>query len=131
MGLANLIRAEFARQRKAQHMLKLVYVAGPYTTPDPIVNTRNAILEGQRVYEAGMFPYVPHLTLLWHMVAPQEDVEYWYAFDLNAIDHADVLLRMEGRSTGADREVEYAESVGVPVVYSFGELLAWFDAQPK
>lgn len=107
-------------------MKKFVYVAGPYTTPDPIVNTRNAIIAGQRVYDAGMFPYVPHLTLIWHMVVPQEDVEYWYAFDLNAIDHSDALLRIEGRSTGADREVEYAERAGVPVFFSHEDLLRWF-----
>lgn len=110
-------------------MRLFVYVAGPYTSPDPIINTREAILTGQRLYDAGMFPYVPHLTLLWHMVAPQEDVEYWYAFDLNAIDHADALLRMPGASTGADREVAYAEAQHVPCFTSEPELLEWFSQQ--
>jgi hypothetical protein len=102
-----------------------VYVAGPYTRPDPVRNTHDAIHAGQRVYDAGGFPYVPHLTLLWHAIIPNDDVTYWYDFDLNAIDHADALLRLPGDSTGADNEVNYAEQLGVPVFHDEDVLLDW------
>ncbi len=103
-----------------------VYIAGPYTRPDPVVNVRNAILAGERLYKKGLFPYVPHLSMLWHLVSPHEDIEHWYEFDLNAIDHADALLRLPGDSTGADREVAYAIKIGVPVFYMEDELVEYF-----
>jgi hypothetical protein len=94
----------------------MVYIAGPYTTPDPVINTRNAIDAGMHLYGRGVaVPFIPHLTLFVHMLHPNPDVEFWYEYDLHAVERCDLLLRLPGQSTGADREVEYARSIGVPV----------------
>lgn len=98
-----------------------VYIAAPYTHPDPIVNTRNAILAGEEVSNRGHIPYIPHLNLLWHMVAPHEP-SFWYAYDLCWLPLCDALLRLPGASEGADREVEQAKALGMPVYYSIEEL---------
>ena len=50
----------------------IVYISGPYTGGDTVLNVRHAILMGDRVMDLGHTPIVPHLTLLAHMVAPQE-----------------------------------------------------------
>ncbi|MGI8793389.1 MAG: hypothetical protein ACR2H3_09460 [Acidimicrobiales bacterium] len=45
----------------------LVYIATPYSNPDPEENTHNAILAANELVEAGLVtPHVPHLTHLWH-----------------------------------------------------------------
>lgn len=103
----------------------LVYVAGPYTRPDPVANTREAIITATRLTESGLVTaFVPHLTMLMHLVAPQ-DLDYWYEYDLSVLARADACYRMPGESTGADREVTYAEKVSVPIFTSEDDVLAW------
>jgi hypothetical protein len=102
-----------------------VYVAGPYSHPDPVENTHNALvvadlLEATEVVTA----YVPHTSLLWHLVFPH-DVDFWYDYDIAWLDRCDALLRMPGESTGADDEVTYAHTQEIPVFYSVNALLDW------
>jgi len=105
----------------------MVYVAGPYTNPDPVQNTHDTVLEAGRIIEEGrVTPLVPHLTLLWHLVEPRS-LEFWYAYDLATLARCDAVLRLEGASTGADREVEFAREIGKPVFTSKAELYAWVD----
>jgi len=92
----------------------LIYVAGPYTIPDPVINVRRACEIGELIWTMGGVPLVPHLTIAWHLAHPH-DIEYWYALDLAQIAHCDALYRFPGESTGADREVEEAERLGLPV----------------
>lgn len=45
--------------------LPIVYIAGPYTNPDPVANTHNAIKIADQLYVDGVcVPIIPHLTLL-------------------------------------------------------------------
>lgn len=112
----------------------LVYIAGPYTHPDPVDNTRQAI----HVAEALMIDYdlaviIPHLNLLWHFLQPAP-LEMWHERDLDVVDHCDALIRIGGTSTGADAEVDYAKGRGIrvfsmddPMFHSI--LRAWRDAR--
>jgi nucleoside 2-deoxyribosyltransferase len=96
--------------------LPLVYVAGPYTSPDPVYNTRRAVDAGMKLYELGLAsPLIPHLTMFVHYLHPQTDVEFWYEYDLHAMERCDAVYRLLGKSTGADREVAYANELGIPV----------------
>ena len=107
----------------------LVYIAGPYSNPDPIENTHNAIWWGTRLANSGFCtPIVPHLTMFWHLVDPHP-IEFWYAYDLEVMAHCDIVLRIAGPSTGADAEVKEAERLGIPVVYDTDELFALIDRQ--
>lgn len=97
-------------------MKPLVYVAGPYTSPDPVENTHRAIKVGTALLDAGVVvPYVPHLSLLWHLVTPRP-YETWLAVDLDVIDHCALVARLHGPSSGADGEVRYAHERAVPFV---------------
>ena len=97
-------------------MRPMLYVAGPYTNPDPIVNTHRAARFATAVYELGEWvPLVPHLSLLWHMVTPR-DVDHWYQLDLDQLEHCNAIVRLPGASTGADRELAKAVCWGLHVV---------------
>lgn len=105
-------------------MKTFVYVAGPYTKPDPAINTRNAVLVADELRENGLIPFVPHLTHLWHLISPA-DYEVWLKYDFEWIGKCDALLRMPGESSGADREIGVATALNIPVFYSVKELLEW------
>ena len=99
-----------------------IYVSGPYTKPDPVENTHKAIQVGNRLRDAGHFPFIPHLTLLWHSVTPKP-YDFWMEYDFEWVKACDAVLRMPGESSGADREVALAEQLGIPVFYSEADLL--------
>lgn len=109
--------------------LPLVYVAGPYAHLDPVRNTHATIHAAEGLLESGLVtPYVPHLTLLWHLVAPHDE-EHWYAYDLAVLARCDALVRLVGSSKGADREVQFAHDRGIPVFYRDDALLDWARAR--
>jgi hypothetical protein len=106
----------------------LVYIAGPYTNPDPVLNTRSTLILAAEFYEGGhVVPLVPHLTLLWNLVVPRP-IEFWYAYDLELLRRCDALFRMPGESTGASVEEEEAHRLGLPVFTDREELLSWASA---
>lgn len=98
-----------------------VYLAGPYTIGDPVINVRNMILVAEEVRAKGHLPYIPLLNHLWHLASPHE-YEYWMNMDLEWIKVCDAILRLPGESKGADLETEYARDVGIPVFYTTDQL---------
>ncbi len=96
--------------------MKWLYLAGPYTHPDPVVNTRNTIIAADSIKMCcpAVHPIVPHLSHLWHLVEPH-DLDYWYEYDLELLSRCDGLLRLPGESTGADREVAAAVATAMRV----------------
>ncbi len=101
--------------------MSLIYVAGPYAYPDPVVNTRNAILAAEEIVKKGHTPYIPHLTMAWHLVVPHE-TDFWYEYDLKFLPLCDSLFRISGESKGADREVSLAKNLGMDVYYNLEEI---------
>jgi hypothetical protein len=94
----------------------IVYIAGPYTIPEPIENTRKAIDVWKELQDLGFTAVVPHNTLLLHLVYP-ETPEFWYDYDLQLMYRCDCVLRMDGESYGADEEVRLAKKHGIRVYY--------------
>lgn len=91
-----------------------VYVAGPLTMGDPMLNVRAAVLAGLEILSAGHVPFVPHLNLFAHYLVPQP-YDTWLQADLQWLAACDCLVRLPGHSPGADREVERARVLGMPV----------------
>lgn len=85
-------------------MKPLVYVAGPYTHPDPVLNTHTAVRAAEEIEMLGCYVVIPHLSLLWHAISPAP-VERWYERDLAVMHRCDALVRLPGESAGADAEV--------------------------
>lgn len=85
-------------------MKPLVYIAGPYTHPDPVENTHKAVRAAEQIEALGCDVVIPHLSLLWHAISPAP-IERWYERDLAVMHRCDALVRLPGKSTGADAEV--------------------------
>ena len=99
-----------------------IYIASAYTGGDIAVNVRNVILVADELVKRGYVPYIPHLTHFWHLISPH-DYEFWLEYDNSFIDHwAQGLLRLDNESTGADREVERAQKLGIPIYYSLEDI---------
>jgi hypothetical protein len=105
----------------------LVYVAGPYSKPDPCENTNRAILAANRLLDC-CAPLIPHLSHFWHTVTPKP-YEEWLALDLEYLRRCDVVLRLPGESSGADGEVAFALEHGIPVFHDEPALRAWIEAE--
>lgn len=92
-----------------------VYLAGPYTKPDPVVNTAKAIAFGNFLLDHGYRPFVPHLSMYQHFVQARPWQE-WLDIDFDWIARCDVLIRLPGESAGADAEIKHAIEIGIPVL---------------
>ena len=91
-----------------------VFISSPYSIGDPVVNVRNQIDAADELIECGYAPYVPLLSHFQHLVHPQA-YRTWMALDHEWLIVCDCLLRLPGISDGADREVEQARTMGIPV----------------
>lgn len=108
---------------------KKVYVAGPYTAPtDELIeqNVKNALHAGEQLADAGFWPIIPHLVHMWHKVYPR-NYEFWMQLDFALVRDCDALLRLEGSSKGADREVELADSLGIPVFHAIQDAVTYYE----
>ena len=100
---------------------RYIYIAGPYSNGDMVLNVREAVLAAEELIKLDFIPYIPHLTMFWHLITPHE-YGFWLDYDLQWLDKCDALLRLLGDSKGADAEVEYAKESNIPVYYSIEEL---------
>lgn len=91
-----------------------VYVAGPYTHGDTAANVRIAIQVADKLLSMGHFPFVPHLTHFWHFYNHRE-YEEWLRYDMEWLKQCDAVYRIEGLSSGADRECAKARELGKPI----------------
>jgi nucleoside 2-deoxyribosyltransferase len=98
-----------------------IYVAGPYSNGDVVINIRNIIEAAEDVITKGAIPIVPHLFHLWHTISPHPK-DFWMKLDKELIRMCDALIYLPGNSEGTVEECEYAESLGKHV-YS----VAWLD----
>ena len=99
----------------------LIYVSGPYSKGDVCENVRRACFAGDEILIMGHTPLIPHLSHLWHLVSPKP-WETWLEIDLALLERCDAILRLDGESKGADREVAIAGYFGIPVYYSMKDI---------
>lgn len=93
---------------------KRVFVSGPYSSnPDHCVAV--AIRCGDLLIEHGAIPFIPHLYHFAHAIRPRP-YETWIEIDLAWLECCDALVRLSGKSPGADREVAWARELGIPVL---------------
>jgi len=108
-------RERRAEMRTATARRPLLYLAGPYTEPDPVANTHRMIRIADALLDAGFTPLIPHLTLAWHLVSPKR-YETWLDYDRELLARCDAVLRVPGDSNGATRETQYADELCIPVI---------------
>lgn len=90
-----------------------IYIAGPYSS-DPVAGTRNAISAGDTVLNCGDTPYIPHLTMFWHLMFPHPHND-WLGYDMEWLRVCDALIRLPGASDGAAEEEAAARARGMRV----------------
>ena len=103
----------------------LIYVAGPYRKPCPVVNTHKAIRTAQRIRdELQVAVLIPHLSFAEDMVQPREP-EYWLAVTMDQLRCCDAVFRIAGGSEGSDAEEAEAIMLGIPVFRDVSALAEW------
>lgn len=111
-----------------------VYVAGPYTSPDPERNTKRALQAADSLWDLGFAPFVPHLSHYWHQESPKP-YEVWMEYDNEFLPICDAVFRLCGHSPGADDEVNRAEALDIPVFYEerneFDRMSSYFSMDRK
>lgn len=114
--------------------MKRIYVAGPYSADnviDVLDNMRRGIRLATKVLLAGMAPFAPWLDYHYQLALKEGEclkVADYYKYSLAWLDAADavVVVCLGYRSSaGTMAEIERAEKLGIPVFYSFEELLKW------
>lgn len=103
-----------------------IYIAGPYTQGDVAMNVRAAYQAANHLADLGFAPFVPHATHFWHMLFPRP-YEFWLALDNEYLPFCEGLLRLPGPSNGADKEVELAQTLHIPVFEAIEDLVRHFD----
>ena len=122
------LSSEFPDSLVMEEIVARVYVAGPYTKGDVAVNVRNAYEAANRLADLGFAPFVPHATHFWHMLFPRP-YEFWLELDNQFLPCCAAVLRLPGASNGADKEVQLAEALGIPVFTEIDRLVEWFKTR--
>lgn len=101
-----------------EELQPLVYISSPYSLGNKIENIHRQIKVAHLLMDEGLVPLAPlpgsHVMneMKWR------DYEDWMAVDLEHVARCDAVLRLKGESSGADREVAYAQSLGIPVFFA-------------
>lgn len=113
---------------KKTRRMKAIYIASPYSAPSKEEienNVTKSVLVADVLANAGYLPFCPLLTHFWHQIRPRE-YESWLKMDNEWLLRCDCLLRLPGKSAGADAEERLAKKHGIPIYYSVESLLENF-----
>ena len=112
----------------------LILIAGPYrsgTNGDPDLIARNlARLEevSGPIFRLGHVPMIgewvalPILRTLEPADSDADAGDVMYETAHRLLQHCDAVLRLPGESSGADKDVEIAQHLGLPVYHSLEEI---------
>ncbi|RMD47053.1 MAG: DUF1937 family protein [Aquificota bacterium] len=104
----------------------IAYVAGKYTAKtkeEKIENVNQAEEIGKKLLKIGVSPIIPHkISMLWDYDEQFKnwDSDMWlerFCFPLLSASQMLVVCPNYHGSYGVKREIEYAQSIGMPVVY--------------
>jgi hypothetical protein len=101
--------------------MKVVYLASPYTMGDVATNVRRQMVAFNELLTMGYCPIAPLFTHFQHIYYPRPYRE-WLKIGKELVRRSDIVLRLSGKSKGADAEVRLAKKHGIKVVYSLDQL---------
>jgi hypothetical protein len=101
--------------------MSIIYIASPYTLGEVGANVSVQVEAAHRILDMGHCPIAPVLSHYLH-IHRQRPYEEWLQMCLTLVTRVDLLLRLPGESKGADREVEFANKIRVPVLHGWDEL---------
>jgi len=113
--------------------MKVIYVAGPFRCSSQHVpgqqdswgiqqNVMRAMGLALEVWQMGAAAVSPHANTMFFQNAAPDDV--WLDGDLAILAKCDAVLMTSDwlKSTGAKAEKKYADSLGIPVLFSIDEV---------
>jgi hypothetical protein len=123
------------RQNKSEK--PIVYIASPYTSGDPAINTHFQCRMFDKILHDGKaWPVAPLWSHFQHTLFPRPYAD-WIEYDKALLRLCDACLRLAADvpdlnyrqydSAGADQEAEYSSRLGKPVFFSLEELYEWID----
>ena len=105
-------------------MKKHVYIAGPMSWGSGIDNILQGVEAADALLEAGEIPFVPHISHFWTLMNGNRwSHKEWLNYDKYWVTTAAALIRLPGKSRGADQEVRWARRHGVQVYDSVEDYL--------
>lgn len=106
--------------------MKTIYIAGPIGADDEgregRIRTAYGVADDLR--RGGLYPFIPH-TFNEYGRIHSHTYECWMKYDALWLTKCDALFRVIGPSPGADREVEMARNLGMPIFCFIGDALNW------
>ena len=87
-----------------------IYIASPYTIGDNFVNVQRQIDAANKLLDAGLVPYAPLVMSAFMNMQRERNPDEWMEYDYHWLDRCEVLLRLDGKSDGGDKEVARALS---------------------
>lgn len=114
--------------------MKVVYVAGPFRGPSSWAiecNVRQAEQLALEVWRLGAAALCPHCNTRFFQNAAPDEV--WLEGDLEMLRRCDAVVLTPDwiRSSGARKEVEFAEQHGIPVFHTLAQLQDWLEKGKK
>ncbi len=105
---------------------KRIYIAGPIGVDDEgrPARVQAAYEVADRLRRAGLSPFVPHAYDDYGR-RHEHSYECWMEFDAVWLRQCEALIRIPGISPGADREVDMARRLGMPVFDCEANAIRW------
>lgn len=112
--------------------IKLVYVAGPFSAPEPRCSfdvAFHACAVGLEVAKLGACPWIPHANTALPEFEKVQPYQFWIDATELQRQKCDALLTLEGweKSSGARKEVAAARASGQPVFHRLQDLSKWLE----
>jgi len=100
----------------------MVYIASPYTVGDTAENVGKQLKTADMLMDYKICPVCPLFSHFQDERYPR-DYEEWMEIDIEKLRRCDALLRLPGKSKGADREVDFARKHGIDVYYNMQDCI--------
>lgn len=100
-----------------------IYISSPLTSSGNVPeNMQRAMAAANTLIAEGLAPMVPHFN---YQLDPAGQIPHdvWMEVETPWVEVAEAVLRLPGKSKGADIEVRHAKAAGVPVFSTINELL--------
>lgn len=107
-----------------------IYIASPYIAGNPNANVEKQLYAASLLVDAGCKPYVP---LFNHFIQIRRNKfdDVWLNLELEWLVECDAVFRLQGYCERTEREIEFARSKNIPVLFSMNEVLDFISQHKK